>query len=229
MNYDDCVRLADKEAKLAARGVVVQDTAWEGYENIPTWIMQGYGTMADEANEQFSRLEAGAPTHIFVQAGVGSMAGAVVGYFANKYPENPPIVCVVEADAAACLYKSAVIGDGNAYAVTGDLSTIMAGLACGEANVIGWDILKNHTTAFAAISDEICARGMRVLSAPMKGDPRVISGESGAAGFAAFFEIMTNSDYADLKQYLQLDSDSRVLCFSTEGDTDPEQYRRLVW
>ena len=81
VNYDDCVRMVAEEAKHAERGVVIQDTAWEGYEEIPSWIMQGYSTMADEAVEQFEER----PTHVFVQAGVGSLAGGVVGYFANKY------------------------------------------------------------------------------------------------------------------------------------------------
>ena len=104
-NYDDCVRLAAKEAAETPRGVIVQDTAWDGYEEIPSWIMQGYGTMAMEAGEQLKEQGCERPTHVFVQAGVGSLAGAVVGYFTNLYPDNPPTFVVVEADVAACLYK----------------------------------------------------------------------------------------------------------------------------
>ena len=90
VNYDDCVRMAAAEAAETKHGVVVQDTAWAGYEEIPAWIMQGYGTMANEAAEQLRQLEVNRPTHVFVQAGVGSLAGAVVGYFTNLYPNNPP-------------------------------------------------------------------------------------------------------------------------------------------
>ena len=113
LNYDDCVRLAAREAAETPRGVIVQDTAWEGYEEIPSWIMEGYGTMAMEAGEQLKEAGDERPTHVFVQAGVGSLAGAVVGYFANLYADNPPIFVVVEAQAADCLYQGAKAGDGD--------------------------------------------------------------------------------------------------------------------
>ena len=229
LNYDDCVRLAAKEASETERGVIVQDTAWDGYEEIPSWIMQGYGTMASEAGEQLKEQGCQRPTHVFVQAGVGSLAGAVVGYFTNLYPENPPTFVVVEADVAACLYKSAVAGDGAPHAVGGDMQTIMAGLACGEANTISWDILRNHVTAFLAVSDEVAALGMRMLAAPIKGDTPVTSGESGAAPFGALATIMTEDGYAYLREKIGLNKDSKVLLFSTEGDTDPVRYKNIVW
>ena len=225
VNYDDCVRMVAKEASRNENDVVVQDTAWEGYEEIPSWIMQGYSTMVDEANEQFQER----PTHVFVQAGVGSLAGGVVGYFTNKYPENPPIMCVVEAEPAACLYKGAVAGDGEIRTCDGEMPTIMAGLCCGEPNITSWDILKNHVTAFLAVDDSIAGKGMRMLNAPLKGDPQVISGESGAAAFGALAAIMQDDSYAQLREALKLDKNSRVLLFSTEGDTDPIRWRNIVW
>lgn len=229
VNYDECVRMAAAAAAKTPNGVVVQDTAWSGYEEIPSWIMQGYGTMAMEASEQLEAAGTDCPTHVFVQAGVGSLAGAVQGYFANKYPENPPTVVVVEADVAACLYKGAVAGDGEEYFVDGDMQTIMAGLACGEPNTTSWDILKNHVSVFVAAPDWVAAKAMRMLSAPIKGDPQVVSGESGAAPFGVLVEIMTNPEMADLKEELRLNENSRVLLFSTEGDTDPERYKEIVW
>ena len=225
MNYDDCVRLAASEAEHTEHGVILQDTAWDGYELIPSWIMQGYGAMAQEAVEQLPER----PTHVIVQAGVGCMASAVVGFFANAYPENPPKFVIVEAEAAACLYKGACQGDGRPAIVTGDLQTIMAGLACGEPNTIGWDILRNHADAFLACPDWVSARGMRLLAAPMKGDPAVTSGESGAVGMGVIEALMVDPAYAELKDALGLGKDSRVLLFSTEGDTDPEQYQKIVW
>ena len=108
VNYDECVRMANKMAEETENGVMVQDTAWDGYEKIPTWIMQGYGTMALEASQQLRKFGSERPSHVFVQAGVGSLAGAVIGYFANAFPENPPIMVVVEAQAADCLYQSAI-------------------------------------------------------------------------------------------------------------------------
>ena len=229
VNYDDCVRMAAAEAAATPNGVVVQDTAWEGYEEIPAWIMQGYGTMASEAADQLREIGAGRPTHVFVQAGVGSLAGAIQGFFVNRYPDCPPTVVVMEAGAADCLYQGAVAGDGKPRFVTGDLQTIMAGLACGEPNTIGWDILKNHTAAFLSCPDWVAAKGMRMLSAPVKGDPRVISGESGAVGMGVISTVMTDEAYADFRAAVGLDSSSRVLLFSTEGDTDPVNYKKVVW
>lgn len=229
VNYDECVRMAAAAAAQTPNGVVVQDTAWEGYEEIPSWIMQGYGTMALEADDQIKEHGTDCPTHVFVQAGVGSLAGAVQGYFANMYPDNPPTVVVVEADVAACLYKGAVAGDGDEYYVDGDMQTIMAGLACGEPNTISWDILKNHVSVFVAAPDWVAAKAMRMLSAPIKGDPQVVSGESGAAPFGVLVEIMTNPEFSELKNVLKLDETSKVLLFSTEGDTDPDRYKEIVW
>lgn len=224
-NYDDCVRMAAAQAAKTEHGVVIQDTAWEGYEEIPTWIMQGYGTMAAEAAEQLESR----PTHVFVQAGVGSLAGAVAGYFANRYPDSPPKVIVLEARAADCFYQSALAGDGGSRTVGGGLQTIMAGLACGEPSPLAWDILRSRASAFLSCPDWVSARGMRMLAAPLRGDPAVVSGESGAVGMGAVSAIMEDEDCGALRAALELDRDSRVLLFSTEGDTDPERYRQIVW
>ena len=229
LNYDDCVRLAAAEAERTEHGVIVQDTAWDGYEEIPSWIMQGYGTMASEAADQLRQVGVNRPTHVFIQAGVGSPAGAVVGYFTNLFPNDPPKFIVMEAMAADCLYQGALAGDGSPRAVTGDLRTIMAGLACGEPNTISWDILRNHVSAFVSCPDWVSARGMRMLAAPVKGDLAVTSGESGAVGMGALSVILEDPAYEPLRRALELDGDSQVLLFSTEGDTDPEQYRKIVW
>ncbi|MGK0550745.1 diaminopropionate ammonia-lyase [Enterococcus faecalis] len=229
VNYDECVRMANKMAAETENGVMVQDTAWAGYEEIPTWIMQGYGTMALEAAKQLKTAGATSPTHIFVQAGVGSLAGAVIGYFANLYAENPPVMVVVEAQAADCLYQSALQKDGSIRFVDGDLSTIMAGLACGEPNTISFDILKNHTAVFVSAPDWVTEKGMRMLGAPLKGDPQVISGESGAVSMGVLAAAMEDPAYKELREMLKLDEQSTVLMFSTEGDTDPANYKKILW
>jgi len=224
MNYDDAVRLADRQAR--ERGwVMVQDTAWEGYEDIPTWIMQGYTTMGLEAWEQLPDK----PTHIFLQAGVGSMAAAMAGLFASIYGDRRPIVVIVEPDKADCLFRTAQANDGQRHFVTGDMDTIMAGLACGEPCSIGWEVLADYADHFISCPDYVAAMGMRILGNPAGKDDRVISGESGAAAFGCVAEIMTNPSLAHLKEALELDETSRVLFFSTEGDTDKENYRKIVW
>ena len=229
VNYDDCVRMAAAEAAQTEHGVIVQDTAWEGYEEIPSWIMQGYGTMASEAAEQLRQLGVNRPSHVFVQAGVGSLAGAVVGYFTNLFPNDPPKFIIMEAQAADCLYRGALAGDGSPRIVDGDLQTIMAGLACGEPNTISWDILRNHATAFVSCPDWVSARGMRMLGVPVKGDPVVISGESGAVGMGLIAAIMETDEYKELREAIGLDRFSQVLMFSTEGNTDPMKFRKVLW
>lgn len=229
MNYDDAVRLAAKYAE-EHNGVVVQDTAWEGYEEIPAWIMQGYGTMGLEALEQLRNdYNVERPTHIFLQAGVGSLAGGIQGFFASVFGEDCPTTVVVEAKEAACYYESAIANDGKPRAVGGDMPTIMAGLACGEVNITGFEVLKNYSKAFVSAPNYVAANGMRVLGNPLSGDNKVISGESGAVTLGLVYELMTNSEYKDLKKTIGLDENSRVLLFSTEGDTDPDKYREIVW
>lgn len=228
LNYDECVRLAAKEAEVTEHGIMVQDTAWEGYEEIPTWIMQGYGTLATEADKQLEE-DGSRPTHIFIQAGVGSLAGAVIGYFANRFKENPPKMIVVEANAADCLYRSAMQADGSRVDVTGDMLTIMAGLACGEANTVSWDILKNHADAFVSCPDWVSANGTRIYGSPLRGDKQVISGESGSVTLGLVHAIMTRPEYKELKEALALDENSEVLLVSSEGDTDPDRYHEITW
>ena len=229
VNYDDCVRMAAAEAAKTEHGIIVQDTAWAGYEEIPSWIMQGYGTLVLEADKQLKENGIDRPTHVFVQAGVGSLAGAVVGYFAHKYKENPPVMVVCEASAADCLYRSAVQADGNLVNVTGDLQTIMAGLACGEGNTIGWDILKNHVTVFASCPDWMSAKATRIYANPLENDPHIISGDSGSVPLGLAYTALHDEDAKDLKEALKLDENSNILVISTEGDTDPVRYREIVW
>ena len=223
-NYDDAVRLAHQMAKEKG-WVMVQDTAREGYERIPAQIMQGYGTMALEALEQLPKR----PTHVFLQAGVGSMAGAVAGLLTHVYGERKPIIVIVEPNQADCLYQTARADDGKCHAVTGKMDTIMAGLACGEPCSIAWNVLKWCADAFVSCPDYAAAKGMRMLGNPAGKDKRIISGESGAAAFGCCAEILQNEALRPLREQLQLNGDSRILFFSTEGDTDRENYRRIVW
>lgn len=223
-NYDDTVRYASRLARENG-WALVQDTSWEGYEQIPTWIMQGYMTMACEAYEQLPEK----PTHIFLQAGVGSMAGAVAGFFASVYGEERPVIVVVEPENANCFYRTATVNDGTLHAVTGDLQTIMAGLACGEPCSIAWEILKTCTDFFISCPDYPAAQGMRILANPAQDDPKIVSGESGASAFGCVTEIMRRPALKQLKEELGLDEHSRVLFFNTEGATDRENYRRIVW
>lgn len=224
LNYDEAVRFACSQAEKHG-WVMVQDTAWEGYERIPKWIMQGYMTMAYEAYEQLPEK----PTHIFLQAGVGSMAGAAAGFFSAVYGEKRPKIVVVEPNKADCIFRTAKAADGRLHFVTGEMNTIMAGLACGEPCSIGWNVLRDYADGFISCPDYAAAQGMRALGNPEKGDPAVVSGESGAAAFGCVAEIMRDGRLLELREKLGLDESSRVLFISTEGDTDRQNYRSIVW
>lgn len=227
-NYDDAVRQAASDA--AKNGwEVISDTSWDGYTEIPTWIMQGYTSMLLECQEQFAGMGLQKPTHVFVQAGVGALAASVVGFYTALFPEEPPIFVVVEPNKAPCIYESIKAGDGQCHSVKGDLDTIMAGLACGDPSPIAFEILSKNADAFLSVPDYIAARGMRVLSCPLTGDPFMISGESGAAPLGALYSVMTEKGAEDLRNKLGLNKQSRVFIVNTEGNTDPKHFRRIIW
>lgn len=228
MNYDDAVRHANEMAEKNG-WIMVQDTAWDGYEEIPLWIMQGYATMALEAVEQIEKNRWEQPTHVFLQAGVGSMASGVTALLAQYYGMGMPIVTIVEPNEADCLFQTAEADDDEIHVVTGDMNTIMAGLACGEPCTIGMPILRDYALNYISCPDMIAADGMRILGAPAKGDTAVISGESGAVTTGIVAQIMANRRLAGIKEQLQLTEDSVVLVFSTEGDTDRRGYEDVVW
>ncbi|HAQ39565.1 MAG TPA: diaminopropionate ammonia-lyase [Clostridiales bacterium] len=226
-NYDDTVRYCNELAEKNGY-VMVQDTSWPGYEELPRWIMQGYMTMAYEAYLKLKK-ENKKPTHIFLQAGVGSMASGICGFFSAVYADDKPIITIVEPDKAACLFKTAKADDGRLHPVTGEMNTIMAGLACGEPITIGWPVLNANAENFLSIPEETAAHGMRVLGNPLKGDERVISGESGAATMGVVSQVMRLEELKNIREALKLDENSVVLLFSTEGDTYFEGYRDIVW
>lgn len=226
--YDDAVRQITADA--ADNGwQVISDTSWEGYEDIPTWVMQGYATIFSEAQEQFAAQGIIRPTHLFMQAGVGALAASAIGYYSALFGCDRPKTVVVEPDKAACLYQSLEIGDGNPHSFAGDLDTIMAGLACGDPNPLAWDILKDTADFFVKCPDYVAAKGMRVYGTPLNGDPVIISGESGAVTLGALMFIMEQSDCADLREKLGLGPDSQILLVNSERNTDPDHFRRVVW
>ena len=227
-NYDDAVRKCAEDANENG-WQIVSDTSWDGYTEIPTWIMQGYTTMLLEAQEQFLGIGLTKPTHVFVQAGVGALAASVIGFYAALFKDDPPKFIVVEPEKAACVYETAKANDGEIHSVKGDLDTIMAGLACGDPSPIAWEVLDGCADVFMKVPDYTAARGMRILAVPLKGDPFVISGESGAVTLGALYAIMTEKASEGLKKTLGLGPDSNVLLINTEGNTDPIHFRQIIW
>lgn len=226
LSYDDTVRLAARDA--AANGwTLVQDTSWDGYETIPSWIIQGYTTLAAEAVEQCETLGE-RPTHVFLQAGVGAMAGGVAGYLADVYAGARPVFSIVEPANVACIFASAGAGDGKPHPAAGNGRTIMAGLNCGEPCTITWPVLRDFAGYYFSCPDYVAAEGMRAYAAPEEGDHPIISGESGAATFGLLLHLLGVPAMAGLRSSMGLDRNAVVLLVNTEGDTDPECYADIV-
>jgi len=223
-NYDDAVRRAAREANDRG-GVLIQDTAWEGYASIPRRIMQGYLTLFDEAFEQ---MGATGPTHLFVPCGVGALAAALQAYLVERFADHRPILVVIEAAAADCYYRSMVAGGRTIVPVRGNLATRMAGLACGEPTKPGWEILRLYTDAFASCHDPVAEAGMQRLAFPLPPDPPIESGECGAVPMGCLLHLMQPEIGKDAQARLDLGPESRILLFSTEGATDPASYRQAL-
>jgi diaminopropionate ammonia-lyase len=211
-NYDDAVRAAAKAADENG-WTIVSDTSWPGYDLIPRDVMQGYAVLALEAE-----VQGPVPTHIFVQGGVGGLAAGILSYHWETRGERRPIVVVVEPDKADCLFVSAKAGRWTT--VGGDLDTIMAGLACGEPSELAWALLAPGADAYETIPDARAADTMRRLA-----ELGVAAGESGVAGLAGFLALAGD---AAAREALKIDASSRILCFGTEGATDPVIYKDIV-
>ena len=210
-NYDESVREAARLA--AAHGwQVVSDTSYEGYEDIPRDVMQGYGVMIDELLDGTGN--APCPwTHVIVQGGVGGLAAGVFSYLWERYGERRPIFVVVEPEQADCLLQSALAGAPRP--ASGTVDSVMAGLACGEVSSLAWRFLESSVDIFMTVTDAEAVAAMRALAQPLDGDIPILSGESGAAGFAALAT-------------LGLGPKARVLLLNTEGATAPSLYESLA-
>lgn len=233
LGYDDAVRHAAAHARQMG-GILVQDTAWDGYGEIPSWIMEGYGTLALEAAEQLRDLKGAGeegvwPSHVFLQAGVGSFAAAVLATLGPALAAAgapAPAFLSVEPHAADCVFRSLKAGGESPMACPGNLETLMAGLSCGEVSTVAWPALRAGLSAACACPDELARQGMRLLARPVGGDPPLVSGESGAVGAGLLHWLMrpeagAEADATRARELLGLGPEARVLLISTEGATDP--------
>jgi diaminopropionate ammonia-lyase len=218
-NYDDSVRKADHDAKENNR-IVVSDTSYPGYMEIPKDVALGYTAMMSEIVEQ---LNGEIPTHVFVQGGVGGLASTVCGYFWELWGEKRPKFVIVEPEKANCLQESARAG--KPVVVEGSLETLMAGLACGEVSALAWEILHNGADDFLTLGEEAIPTTMRLLANGYRNDPKIEAGESAVPGLAAAILARQSED---LSAALNLNQESKVLVLGTEGATDIQIYNELI-
>lgn len=192
-----------------ARGwTIISDTSWPGYETIPKYVMQGYTVLADEALGQARQP----PTHVLVQAGVGGLAAAVLGYLWESLGDRRPLSVVVEPVSADCWFESN--RRGEPALASGDATTSMGGLACREISPLTWPILGLGADWFMTIEEDHVPSAMRALARPEGDDPTIVAGPSGCSGMAALLRLCADGA---ARTALGLDANSRVLLINSEG------------
>ena len=217
-DYDASVALAREEAE-ANGWFVVSDTSWEGYSEPPRDVMAGYGVMTFEACKALTQ----APTHVFLQGGVGGLAASVAAALRQYWGAQSPRVVIVEPELAACLFESARAGQATTVEIAEE--TIMAGLSCGEPSEMAWEILKEEASDYLTIPDNLVAPTVRLLARPQGNDPAIEAGESAVAGLAALIAACQDPT---LRKALGLDQSSRVLLIGSEGVTDPDIFKAIM-
>ncbi|HEX9165579.1 MAG TPA: diaminopropionate ammonia-lyase, partial [Gemmatimonadales bacterium] len=223
--YDDAVRAcAERSAREGWQ--VVADVGYEGYLTIPAWITEGYGTLFEEVDQQLRDRALPEPDVVIIQAGVGGLAAAVVQHYSARAVQ--PAVAVVEPVDADPLLESALTPDARPAPSRGGQHSIMACLNCGEVSLTAWPVLRRGVDVFFSIEDRYAEEAMRRLAVPQGGDPRIVAGESGAAGPGGLIALMTDDRLAGARQALALGPGVTVLVVSTEGAVDPDAFARIV-
>ena len=218
--YDDAV---ERAASSVAPGVIlVSDHGWPGFEEVPSWVAEGYETIFLEIERQIADQQIAPPDLVLVQIGVGTLASAVVAHFRAEGRATFPTLVGVEPTGAACALHSIEAGKPVMLHAGADAS-IMAGLNCGTPSTAAWPALEDGIDAYLEIEDERAREAMRLLAAS-----GVVAGESGAASTGGLLELMKGVATRRVREALEVGPATRVLLISTEGATDPVSYQQIV-
>ncbi len=227
--YDLAVETAKKES-IKNDWVLIQDTSWENYSKIPSWVIAGYQTLCSEVDNQTEPVSGSGelPYYdlVLLQCGVGSYASSVIWYYLQNYGDKSPDFVLVEPAASCGVLRSILNGRLSSPGSSG--KTIMAGLNCGKPSLISWPLLRNNADGAMVVYDEDTKQAMRKFYYPTNGDPKIVSGESGAAGMAGLLKLARDPAFSVLKEKLQIGSQTKVLLINTEGDTDRRSFRKIV-
>ena len=224
--YDDAVERSAAEG--GERGLVVSDMAWPGYEQIPSWVIEGYSTMLWEIDDELERRRQAGPDLAVVQIGVGAFAAAVTRHFRSPRSSRHLKLLGVEPASAACLLES--VRAGRIVSVPGPHDSIMAGLNCGRPSLVAWPTVSTGVDVLIVVNDEPSREAMSLMAAS-----GIVSGETGAAGLSGLLELLRlgrngqqQEQREEARRALGVNRESCVLLFNSEGATDPEGYRKLV-
>ena len=219
-SFDDAVRISQETADKENWHVIADTTAGI-FNPSANYVTQGYAVMAAETIAQLPNGTR--PSHMFLQAGVGGMAAATCGQFWQAFGPDRPRVIIVEPYNAACWFES--LRFGQPTSITGNIDSLMCGLACGEISELAWKILKPGAHAAMKVADKVAANTMCQLASGVGNDEPIVAGESGVAGLAGFLSI---AEHEDSRRLLEIDHTSRIVVFGTEGATDPDTYKHIV-
>jgi diaminopropionate ammonia-lyase len=210
--YEDAVALV--AAMASDTTLIVSDTSWPGYEDVPRRVIEGYSTIFAEIEEQ----AAGTPIDLAViPLGVGALgASAGACLRAGREPDDGPMLVGVEPASAACVAAAAKAG--HLVEVPGPHSSIMAGLNCGLASLLALPTVTATFDAFLAIDDDRCRQAIRALA-----DAGLDVGETGAAALAGLLALVDEH-----RDELPVPDTATVLVLVTEGVTDPANFERIV-
>ena len=212
--YDEAVR---RSARDAASGcLVVSDTSWDGYEDVPARVIEGYGTIFAELDEQLGRP----PDVVVVPVGVGALAAAAVRHFWAGQGSRPRLVAV-EPTSAACVLES--VAAAKIVSLDGEQNSMMAGLNCATPSLVAWPLVSQGMDAYLAIRDSRIPEAMRLLARD-----GIVAGETGAAALAGMLRLMTEPDAKQARAALGIGSETRALVLCTEGATDSDSYNEIV-
>jgi diaminopropionate ammonia-lyase len=208
LRYDDVVRAAASSTTNRPADILIQDTAWRGYEEIPQWIVDGYSTMFDEIDAQLGER---APDLIAVPTGVGSLLQAALRHYpstgSGRRPSTKPAVLAVEPVTAACVTAS--LAAGKPISVDTSQPTSMAGLNCGTVSTIAWPAIRDTLAAAVGVTDDQAGAAMQRLH-----ELGVPAGPSAAASLAGVRAVLGDTSQRDA---LATKADSLVVLISTEG------------
>ena len=213
--YDDAVRRSARDA--GARCLVISDTSWEGYEQVPGWVIDGYATVFDEIEEQLRRDGRRRPDVVAVPIGVGALAAAVVRHFWAPGGRRPALVGV-EPTSAACVLES--VAAGRIVSLTHPQESIMAGLNCATPSLIAWPAVSRGLDAYVAVPDARVPEAMALLA-----DDGIAAGETGAGGLAGMLALSQEPQTAPARRALGLGPETSVLLLCTEWHHRPRRVR----
>ena len=213
-SLNECIKQSNKN-----NWQIVQDVAWENYMQVPKYTMAGYAVMMKEIVDQIDNNKI---THVFLQAGVGGMAGGMIAGIA-RYLQNIPTVIIVEPDSAACVMAS--IKAERIKKINIEKESLMGGMSCGEVSLVPWEILKNSIKYCVSLPDDNIGHAMKLLGNGNFSENKIIAGENAVPGVISLVASCKNDK---AKKDLSLDENSNVLLIGCEGDTDEIMYNKLI-